>query len=194
MPIKRRPSCRAVKAVVPLPMKGSRTTPAGGAPARMQGRISSGGKVAKCAPSKCVSFSKNLESGMLPARVQPKPVPRNRVKVGKTPGLAYPHFRVCGLLVGHFCPTNSPARVRPRFYCFFSKSIGETPSTFMSIPRVRGKSELRLKTCQNRILYHLCAWKNSQGHFALEFGRLDSIWAAFLTSSSILLDKNVQKS
>ncbi len=122
---------------------------------------------------------------MLPARVQPKPVPRNRVKVGKTPGLAYPHFRVCGLLVGHFCPTNSPARVRPRFYCFFSKSTGETPSTFMSIPRVRGKSELRLKTCQNRILYHLCAWKNSQGHFALEFGRLDSIWAAFLTSPSI---------
>ena len=95
-----------------------------------------------------VSFSKNLESGMLPARVQPKAVPRNRVKVGKTPGLAYPHFRVCGLLVGHFCPTNSPARVQPRFYCFFSKSTGEAPSTLASIPCVRGpvyKTALFLK-------------------------------------------------
>lgn len=42
-----------------------------------------------------------LENVSFPC-VQPQPVPRNRVKVDKSPGSAYLHFRACGLLVGHF--------------------------------------------------------------------------------------------
>ena len=41
-----------MSAVVPAPMNGSSTTPSDGQPASMQGRIKSGGKVAKCAPLK----------------------------------------------------------------------------------------------------------------------------------------------
>ena len=45
-----RPFCSATSPVVPLPPKGSRTVPPIGHPARMQGRMSAGGNVAKCAP------------------------------------------------------------------------------------------------------------------------------------------------
>src|SRR6056300_521237 len=44
-------SCRyATPAVVPEPPNGSSTVPPSGQPARIQGSISSGGNVAKCAP------------------------------------------------------------------------------------------------------------------------------------------------